>query len=172
MSIDGARLGNALARLDVSPAEATWRSGIDVLSFGATKGGALAAEAVVFFDAARAANMSERRKRAGHLLPKHRFAAAQFEAYLAGDFWLKLARHANAMADRRARCYLPPMASILSTFILPVAAGAVALVLLLGLVNMMRGGSPNTSQKLMRWRVLLQFVAIVIAMIAVWAMGR
>jgi hypothetical protein len=64
------------------------------------------------------------------------------------------------------------MASILSTIILPVAAGAVALVLLLGLVNMMRGGSPNTSQKLMRWRVLLQFVAIVIAMIAVWAMGR
>jgi hypothetical protein len=76
------------------------------------------------------------------------------------------------MADQRTRCYLPLMASLLSTFILPVAAGAVALVLLLGLVNMMRGGSPNTSQKLMRWRVLLQFVAIVIAMIAVWAMGR
>lgn len=64
------------------------------------------------------------------------------------------------------------MASILSTFILPAAASAVALVLLLGLVNMMRGGSPNTSQKLMRLRVLLQFIAIVIAMIAVWAMGR
>ncbi|MCS3728366.1 hypothetical protein FHR88_003410 [Bradyrhizobium betae] len=60
----------------------------------------------------------------------------------------------------------------MSTFILPVAAGAVAVVLLLGLVNMMRGGSPNTSQKLMRWRVLLQFVAIVVAMLAVWAMGR
>lgn len=66
----------------------------------------------------------------------------------------------------------PWMASILSTFILPIAVGAVALVLLLGLVNMMRGGSPNTSQKLMRWRVVLQFVAIVIAMAAVWAMGR
>jgi hypothetical protein len=64
------------------------------------------------------------------------------------------------------------MASFLSTFILPVAAGAVAVVLLLGLANMMRGGSPNTSQKLMRLRVLLQFVAIVIAMLAVWAMGR
>ncbi|MBR0719412.1 twin transmembrane helix small protein [Bradyrhizobium liaoningense] len=64
------------------------------------------------------------------------------------------------------------MASILSTFILPVAAGAVAVVLLLGLVNLMRGGSPNLSQKLMRWRVLLQFVAIIIAMAAVWAMGR
>ena len=64
------------------------------------------------------------------------------------------------------------MTSLLSTFILPVAAGAVAIVLVLGLVNMMRGGSPNTSQKLMRWRVLLQFIAIVIAMITVWAMGR
>lgn len=76
------------------------------------------------------------------------------------------------MADRRTRCYLPRMASLLSTFLLPVAVSAVAVVLLLGLVNMMRGGSPNTSQKLMRWRVLLQFVAIVIAMLAVWAMGR
>jgi hypothetical protein len=64
------------------------------------------------------------------------------------------------------------MTSFLSTFILPIAVGAVALVLLLGLVNMMRGGSPNTSQKLMRLRVLLQFVAIVIAMLAVWAMGH
>lgn len=64
------------------------------------------------------------------------------------------------------------MASLLSTFILPVAAGAVAVVLLLGLVNMMRGGSPNLSQKLMRWRVLLQFVVIILAMLAIWAMGR
>lgn len=64
------------------------------------------------------------------------------------------------------------MASLLSKFILPVALVAVALVLFLGLMNMMRGGSPNLSQKLMRWRVLLQFIAIVIAMAAVWAMGR
>ncbi|VIO66277.1 hypothetical protein CI1B_13960 [Bradyrhizobium ivorense] len=70
------------------------------------------------------------------------------------------------------RCYVAKMASALSMFILPIAVGAVALVLLLGLINMMKGGSPNTSQKLMRLRVLLQFVAIVIAMIAVWAMGR
>jgi hypothetical protein len=70
------------------------------------------------------------------------------------------------------RCYVPQMTSVLSTFILPIAVGAVALVLLLGLINMMKGGSPNTSQKLMRLRVLLQFVAIVIAMLAVWAMGR
>ena len=64
------------------------------------------------------------------------------------------------------------MASLLSTFILPIAVGAVALVLLLGLINMTRGGSPNTSQKLMRWRVLLQFVAVVVIMITIWAMGR
>ena len=64
------------------------------------------------------------------------------------------------------------MASLLSKFILPVAVAAVALVLFLGLVNMMRGGSPQLSQKLMRWRVLLQFIAIIITMVAVWAAGR
>ncbi len=64
------------------------------------------------------------------------------------------------------------MASFLSTILVPIAVAAVAVVLLLGLVNMMRGGSPDRSQKLMRWRVLLQFVAIMITMLAVWAMGR
>ncbi len=64
------------------------------------------------------------------------------------------------------------MASFLSTFVLPIAVAAVAIVLLLGLINMMRGGSPNRSQQLMRLRVLLQFVAIVITMVAVWAMGK
>jgi len=100
MHMDGARLANALARMNASPAEATWKAGIDVLSFGATKGGALAAEAVLFFDPARGAGMSERRKRGGHLVSKHRFIAAQMEAYLTDDLWLKLARRANAMADR------------------------------------------------------------------------
>jgi threonine aldolase len=100
--LDGARFANALARLNASPAQATWQAGVDVLSFGASKSGALAAEAIVFFDPARAANMSERRKRGGHLVSKHRFIAAQFEAYLADDLWLRLARHANAMADRLA----------------------------------------------------------------------
>jgi threonine aldolase len=100
--MDGARFGNALARMNVTPAEATWKAGIDVLSFGATKGGAMAAEAVVFFDRKRAAFMAERRKRAGHLLSKHRFLAAQFEGYLDDGYWLTLARHANAMADRLA----------------------------------------------------------------------
>ncbi len=64
------------------------------------------------------------------------------------------------------------MASFLSMIILPIAVGAVAFVLLLGLINMMRGGSPNRSQKLMQWRVLLQFVAIVITMLTVWATGH
>ena len=100
--MDGARFANALVRLNATPAQMTWQSGIDVLSFGATKGGALAAEAVVVFEPARAACMAERRKRAGHLLSKHRFLAAQFAAYLADDLWLKLSRHANAMADRLA----------------------------------------------------------------------
>jgi threonine aldolase len=100
--VDGARFANALVRTNATPAELTWRAGVDVLSFGATKGGALAAEAVIFFDPARTKGMPERRKRAGHLLSKHRFLAAQFDAYLADDLWLDLARHANRMADRLA----------------------------------------------------------------------
>jgi len=76
------------------------------------------------------------------------------------------------MACGLTRCYVRKMASFLSNLILPVAVAAVAFVLLLGLINMMRGGSPNRSQKLMRLRVLLQFVAVVIIMITVWAMGR
>jgi threonine aldolase len=100
--LDGARFANALVRLNATPAEMTWRSGVDVLSLGATKGGALAAEAVIFFDPAVAACFGERRKRGGHLLSKHRFIAAQFLAYLADDRWLDLARHANAMADKLA----------------------------------------------------------------------
>jgi threonine aldolase len=100
--MDGARIANALVRLNATPAEMTWRSGVDVLSLGATKGGAMAAEAVVIFDRDRAGFMGERRKRGGQLLSKHRFIAAQFSAWLANDCWLDLARHANAMADRLA----------------------------------------------------------------------
>jgi threonine aldolase len=100
--MDGARFANAVVRLGVTPAEASWRAGVDVLSFGATKGGAMAAEAIVIFDPALAGAMAERRKRGGHLFSKHRFVAAQFEAFLADDLWLKLAAHANGMADRLA----------------------------------------------------------------------
>ena len=76
------------------------------------------------------------------------------------------------MADRVPRCYDRAMAGFLSKLILPLAVGAVAVVLLLGLINMMRGGSPSRSQKLMQWRVLLQFIAIVLTMLTVWAMGH
>jgi threonine aldolase len=100
--VDGARFGNALVRMNTSPADATWKAGVDALSFGATKGGALAAEAVLFFDHARGADMQSRRKRGGQLVSKHRFIAAQLEAYLADGLWLALARHANDMADRLA----------------------------------------------------------------------
>ena len=76
------------------------------------------------------------------------------------------------MAEHGAGCYVAAMATFLSKIILPIAVGAVALVLLMGLVNMMRGGSPNRSQRLMRLRVVLQFVAICITMFALWVMGR
>jgi len=123
--MDGARFANAVTRLGVTPAEASWRAGIDVLSFGATKGGALAAEAVVFFDPTRADAMAERRKRGGHLISKHRFIATQFEAFLADREWLRLAAHANRMADRLA-AYL---ASVNVVPIWPVEANIVFVVL-------------------------------------------
>jgi threonine aldolase len=103
LHMDGARFANALVRLNASAADMSWRSGVDILSFGATKGGAMAAEAVIVFDPARAAYLGERRKRAGQLLSKHRFMAAQMLAFLDRDYWLELARHANAKADRLAR---------------------------------------------------------------------
>ena len=101
--MDGARFANALVSLNVSAADITWRAGIDVLSFGATKNGALAAEAVVFFDEARAKDFGFRRKRAGHLFSKMRFLSAQLDAYLTDDLWLRNARCANDAAGRLAR---------------------------------------------------------------------
>jgi threonine aldolase len=100
--MDGSRLANAIAHLGCSPAEITWKSGIDVLCLGATKNGAMAAEAVVFFDPARALEFESRRKRAGHLWSKMRFLSAQLVAYLEGDLWLRNAQQANTMAARLA----------------------------------------------------------------------
>lgn len=100
--MDGARFANALVSLGVTPAEMTWKSGVDLLSFGGTKNGCWCAEAVVLFDPAKAREMHFLRKRAAQLFSKSRFIAAQFEAYFAGDLWLDLARHANAMATRLA----------------------------------------------------------------------
>jgi threonine aldolase len=101
--MDGARFANAVARLGASAAAVSWQAGIDALSFGATKGGALAAEAIVVFDRDAADALHERRKRGGQLVSKHRFVAAQFAAFLADDNWLDWARHANRMADGLAR---------------------------------------------------------------------
>src|SRR5207248_645350 len=100
--MDGARFANALAFLGCTPAEITWRAGVDVLSFGATKNGALAAEAVIFFDPAKAADFAYRRKRGGHLFSKMRFLSAQLDACIADDLWLRNARHANRVAARLA----------------------------------------------------------------------
>jgi threonine aldolase len=100
--MDGARFANALVHLGCTPAEATWKCGVDVLSLGATKNGALGAEAVVFFDPATARDFERRRKRAGHLMSKLRFLSAQLNAYLKNDLWLDNARHANAMATKMA----------------------------------------------------------------------
>lgn len=102
LHVDGARFANAVAGSGRSPADLTWRAGVDALSFGATKNGAMAAEAVLFFEPARATTTGWRRKRGGQLWSKHRFLAAQMEAYLAGDLWLDCARHSNAMAARLA----------------------------------------------------------------------
>jgi len=98
----GARIANAIAHLGCSPAEITWKSGVDVLALGATKNGAMAAEAVIFFDHARAEDFAARRKRAGHLWSKMRFLSVQLIAYLQDGLWLRNARHANAMAARLA----------------------------------------------------------------------
>ncbi|MDZ4867864.1 MAG: low specificity L-threonine aldolase [Alphaproteobacteria bacterium] len=100
LHMDGARLANALAHLKCAPADVTWKAGVDVLSFGLTKNGAIAAEAVIFFDPKRAADIAYRRKRGGHLFSKMRFVSAQIEAMLDDGLWLKLAGHANAMAQR------------------------------------------------------------------------
>lgn len=102
LHVDGARFANAIVHLKCTPAEATWKASVDALSFGFTKNGAIAAEAVVFFDPARVADIEYRRKRAGHLFSKMRYLSAQIDAMLEGNLWLKLAARANAAATRLA----------------------------------------------------------------------
>jgi threonine aldolase len=96
--MDGARFANALVALGCSPAEMTWRQGVDILSFGATKNGGLMAEAIVVFKPELAEALDYRAKRAGQIISKGRLISAQFEGYFAGDHWLDNARHANRMA--------------------------------------------------------------------------
>jgi len=100
--MDGARFANAVVHLGCTPADATWKAGVDVLSLGATKNGAMGAEAVVFFDPKRAAEFALRRKRGGHLWSKMRYLSAQLVAYFTDGLWLRHARQANAMAGRLA----------------------------------------------------------------------
>jgi threonine aldolase len=98
--IDGARFANAVAATRASPADLTWRSGVDLMSFGGTKNGCWAAEAVVVFEPGRFPDIVNLRQRAGHGMSKARFIAAQYEGYFAEGAWLKTANHANAMAAR------------------------------------------------------------------------
>jgi len=100
LHMDGARFANALVSLDVTPAEMTWKSGVDVLSFGATKNGCFAAEAIVFFKKELVGNTAFLMKRAGHLLSKMRFVSAQLDGYLENNVWLKNAKHANEMGKK------------------------------------------------------------------------
>jgi threonine aldolase len=102
LHMDGARFANALVQAGTTPAELSWKAGVDVLSFGATKNGAMAAEAVIFFNPALAAGFERRRKRAGQLWSKMRFLSAQLLAYLEDDLWLRNAAHANEMASALA----------------------------------------------------------------------
>jgi threonine aldolase len=100
--MDGARFANAVAALGCAPADLTWRAGVDVLSFGATKNGAMGAEVIVVFRKDLAANLARLWHRSGHRLSKSRFLSAQLEAYLSNELWLRNARHANAAAVRLA----------------------------------------------------------------------
>lgn len=102
LHMDGARFANALVSRGCSAAELTWKAGVDVLSFGGTKNGALMLEAVVFFDEGLAQDFLYRRMRSGQLVSKSRYLSAQMEAYLRDDLWLHNARHANGLAQRLA----------------------------------------------------------------------
>jgi len=101
--MDGARFANALVALGCTPAEMTWKSGVDVVSFGGTKNGCMGVEAVVFFDPQKAWEFELRRKRGAHLFSKHRFLSAQMAGYLADGAWLETAKIANANAAHLAR---------------------------------------------------------------------
>jgi threonine aldolase len=103
LHMDGARFANAIAGQGVTPAELTWKSGVDVMSFGATKNGAMFLEAVIFFDLALAEDFAYRRMRSGQLMSKSRYLGAQMLAYLEGGLWLENARRANALAQRLAK---------------------------------------------------------------------
>ena len=98
--MDGARFANAVQSLGCSAAEMTWKSGVDAVTFGGTKNGLMAVEAVIFFNPKYAWEFELRRKRGAHLFSKHRFLAAQMQSYLAGDLWLDMAKKSNDASAR------------------------------------------------------------------------
>jgi threonine aldolase len=100
VQMDGARFANAVAFLDCHPGDVTWRAGVDLLSFGATKNGALTAEAVVFFDPDLVRDFELRRKQSGHLLSKSRYVSAQLLAYVETGLWLRNAQRTNGLAQQ------------------------------------------------------------------------
>ncbi|MBL4726464.1 MAG: low specificity L-threonine aldolase [Rhizobiaceae bacterium] len=100
LHMDGARFANAMVHLNATPAEMTWKQGVDVMSFGGTKNGCWCAEALIFFDLKLAEQMPYLQKRAGQLYSKSRFITAQFEAYFNNNLWVELATYANSMADQ------------------------------------------------------------------------
>jgi threonine aldolase len=100
--VDGARFANAVVSAGCAPADLSWRAGVDILTLGGTKNGAMAAEVIVVFRTELVAELALRYHRSGHRLSKMRFLSAQFDAYLANDVWLRTARHTNAMASRLA----------------------------------------------------------------------
>ncbi|WP_010140883.1 threonine aldolase family protein [Oceanicola sp. S124] len=118
--LDGARFANALVSLGCTPAEMTWRAGVDAVSFGGTKNGCVGVEAVIFFNPEKAWEFELRRKRGAHLFSKHRYLSAQMQAYLDGDLWLEMARSANAnmarlaagLVDLGASFLQPPQANL------------------------------------------------------------
>ncbi len=122
LHLDGARFANALVHLDCPPADATWRAGVDAISFGATKNGALGAEAIIFFHEKDVADLQYRRKKSGHLLSKMRFLSAQLDSYLEEDRWLKAAARANGLAQKLANALLQISGAELAH---PVEANAV-----------------------------------------------
>lgn len=120
--LDGARFANALVSLGCSPADMTWKAGIDAVAFGGTKNGLMGVEAVILFTPDKAWEFELRRKRAAHLFSKHRYLAAQMLAYLTDDLWLDMARTANARCQKLAaglrdvpgaRLLYPPQANII-----------------------------------------------------------
>ncbi|MFN3274661.1 MAG: threonine aldolase family protein [Paracoccus sp. (in: a-proteobacteria)] len=121
LHMDGARFANAVARLGCAAADVTWRAGVDALCFGGTKNGAMAAEAVVFFDPALAEGFDYRRKQSGHVFSKNRFLAAQMLALVTDGLWLDLAGRANARAALLAQAVIAGGGQLLQ----PVQSNAV-----------------------------------------------